>query len=107
MKIRNSAFSIGQKFSSIDQKWKENNPGVSECLDRYSIHVRPIKKSIRSIESNFRPIENRETRFSTEFSGDYSKRLKRFQALLTVLWNILTLHICFLMKYNPIGINRG
>ena len=24
-----------------------------------------------------------------------------------VLWNILTLHTCLLMKYNPIDINRG
>ena len=66
-----------------------------------------IKKSIQSIKSNFRLIENCEIGFSAEFSSDWSERLKRFQALLTVLWNILTLHTCLLMKYNPMGIYRG
>ena len=45
--------------------------------------------------------------FSTEFSGDCLESLERFQALWTVLWNILTLYTCLLIKYNPMGINRG
>ena len=71
-----------------------------------SIAVWLIEKSTWSIESNFPQIKNHETGFSVEFSGDYLERLKRFQALLTDLWNILTLHTCLLMKYNPMGINR-
>ena len=45
--------------------------------------------------------------FSTKFFGECSERLKWFQALLIVLWNILTLHTCLLMKHNPMSINRG
>ena len=49
---------------------------VYNCL----IPIRPIEKNIRSIKSNFRPIENRESGFSTEFLDDCSEGLKRFQA---------------------------
>ena len=69
-------------------------------FDRYSIPARSIEKSIWSIESH-------KTGFSADFSEDYSKRLKMFQALWMVLWNILTIHTCLLMKYNPMGINKG
>ena len=86
---------------------KKKNPRVSGFLERCSIPVRLIEKSTRSIESNFQPIENRETGFLAEFFGDCSERLKRFQALLTVLWNILTLYTYLLMKHNPMGINKG
>ena len=79
---------------------------ILEFLD-VLIPVRSIEKSTWLIKSNFRPIENRETGFSVEFSDDCSERLKRFQALLTVLWNILTLHMYILMKHNSMGINRG
>ena len=106
---------MNSKISIFDQsklwldlsKMVKKNPGVSGCLDRYLIPIWLIKKSTQLIECNFRSIENRETGFLAEFSGDYSERLKRFQTLLTVLWNILTLHTCLLMKHNPMGINRG
>ena len=52
-------------------------------------------------------IETRKTKFSTEFSVNYSECLKMFQVLWMVLCKILTLHTCLLMEYNPIGINRG
>ena len=87
-------------------KMVRKNPGVSGCLDCCSIPIRPIEKSTRLIRSNFRLIENCEIGFSTEFSSDYSERLKRFQAMWTVLRNILTLHMCFLMKYNLMGIYK-
>ena len=92
---------------SIENGKKKKNPGVSRCLDHYSIRIRLIEKSTWSIERNFRPIKTRKTKFSIEFSSDCSERLKRFQVLWTFLWNILTLHTCLLMKYNLMGINRG
>ena len=46
----------------------KNNPGVSKCLNRYSIPVQSI--------------ESREIRFSVEFSSNCLERLKRFQALV-------------------------
>ena len=76
-------------------------------FNSYSIDRKEHSIGRKSIESNFRPIENYETRFFVEFSGDYSERLKSFQTLLAVLWNILTLHTCLLMKHNPMSINRG
>ena len=97
-----------QHFRSVKalaQSIENGKKIILKSLD-VSITVRLIKKSTRSIKSNFRPIENREMRFSVEFSGDCSERLKMFQALLTVLWNILTFHSCLLMKCNPMGINR-
>ena len=47
------------------------------------------------------------TNFFAEFSDNYSKHLKMFQALWTVLWNILTLQMYLLKGYNPVSINRG
>ena len=47
------------------------------------------------------------TEFSIEFFGNCFERLKMFQALWTVLWNVLTFHTCLLMKYNLMGINSG
>ena len=44
--------------------------------------------------------------FSAKFTGACSESSKMFQALWMVLWKILTLHTCLLMKYNPMGINR-
>ena len=46
------------------------------------------------------------TEFSAEFSVTNLNVWKRFQALWTVLWNILTLHTRLLMKYNLMSINR-
>ena len=77
---------------------------IRSLFDSYSIK----QMSIASIETNSWPIETRKTEFSVEFSSNYiSECLKRFQALWTVLWNILTLYTCLLMKYNPMSINRG
>ena len=56
-------------------------------------------------KSNFRPIENHETGFSTEFFGGCSEKLKRFQALLTVLWNIF--NSPYVPFDEPMDINRG
>ena len=98
--IRNSVFSIGWSFFSINWNDGEKNPEVSGWFDCYSIPV-------WSIERNSRLIETQKTEFSAEFSSHYLESLKRFQALWTVLWNILTLHTYLLMKYNPMGISRG
>ena len=100
VKIQNSVYSIDPNFCSINQNDEENNPRVSRWFNRYSIPTPSIEKSIRSIETW-------KTKFSVEFSSNCSKSLKRFQALWMVLWNNLTLHMCLLMKYNPMGINRG
>ena len=107
VKIRKSVFSIGRNFDSIDQNSKKNNPGVSRWFDRYSILVQSNEKSIRSIERTSRSIKTRKLNFLQNFSCDCSEKLKRFQVLWMVLWNILTLHTCLLMKYNPMDINRG
>ena len=97
--IRTKRFSIGRNFYSINWNYEENNPGVSGWFDRYSILVWLIEKNSRSIKT-------RKTEFFAEFSNNCSECLKRFQALSMVLWNILTLHTCLLIKYNPIDINR-
>ena len=68
-------------------------------FNSYSIDRKEHSIGRKSIESNFRPIENYETRFFVEFSGNYLERLKRFQALL--------LHKFLLMKHNHMSINRG
>ena len=60
-----------------------------------------------SIERTPQSIETQKLNFLLNFSGDCSEMLKRFQVLWTVLWNILTLYTCLLMKNNPMGINRG
>ena len=98
-----------QYFQSIEILARSIENGKEKILEFLDvlIPVRSIEKSTRLIKSNFRLIENRETGFSVEFSSDCSERLKRFQALLTVLWNILTLHMYLLMKHNSMGINRG
>ena len=88
-------------------KWKRKNPGVSRLFDLYLILVRSIEKSIQSIERTSQSIETRKVNFLQNFSSDSSKRLKRFQAFWTLLWNILTLYTCLLMKYNLMSINRG
>jgi len=76
----------------IDRNDKENNLGVTRWFNRYSIPV-------RSIDWNTWPIETRKTKFLAKFLGNYFECLKRFQALWMALWNILTLHTFFLMKY--------
>ena len=105
--IRTKRFSIGQNFCSIDRNGKEIYHGVFAYFDRCSIPVRLIEKSIRSIERNSRLIETCKNEFFAKFSSDYSESLKRFQVLWTVLWNISTLHMCLLMKYNHMSINRS
>ena len=100
-------FSIGQNFGLIDRNDEENNLLVSGWFDRYSILVRSIEKSIWSIERNSRAIKTRKTKISVEFSSNCSECLKMFQALWAVLWNILTLHMCILMKHNSISINSN
>ena len=92
--IRTKGFSIDRNFCSIDQNDEENNLGVSGWFDRYSILVRSIEKSIRSIERNSQPIETGKTEFSAEFFGNCLECLKRLQVLWMVLRNILTLHTC-------------
>ena len=76
------------------------------CFNQCLIPIRSTEKSIRSIKRNYWPVETRKTEFSAKFFGNCSECLMMFQALWTVLWNILTLHTCLLMKNNPIGINR-
>ena len=97
--IWTKGFSISQNSCSIDWNDEENDPRVSGWFDCYSILIRSIEKSIRSIERNSQPIKTRKTEFSANFSSNCSECLKRSQALWTVLWNILTLHTCLLMKY--------
>ena len=56
-------------------------------------------------------IKTRKTEFSAEFLITVLNVWKCFmhceQFYETVLWNILTLHMCLLVKYIAIGINRG
>ena len=65
------------------------------------------KRAFDQLKGTLNWLKLKITEFSVEFFSDCSESLKRFQALWKVLWNILTLHMCFLMKYNPMGINRG
>ena len=102
-KFENQYFRLVEILARSIENGKKKNPGVFGCLDCCSIPIRLIRKSTRSIKRNFWPIETRKI----EFSGDCSERLKRFQALWMVLWDILTLHTCLLMKYNLMDINRG
>ena len=103
----NTTFSIDRNFSSIDQNGKEK---ILESLD-VSIATWFLfnwsKRALDQSKITFDQSKIVKQDFSTEFSGDYSESLKRFQAFWTVLWNILTLYTCFLMKYYPIGITRG
>ena len=107
MKIRNIAFSIGRNFSSINQNGKEK---ILESLD-VSIATRFLfdwsKRALDRLKVTFDRSKIVKQDFSAEFSSDCLKSLKRLQALWMVLWNILTLHTCLLMKHNPMGINRG
>ena len=89
----NSVCSIDWNFCSINRSGEGDYPGVSVYFDRYSIPVRSI--------------ETCENWISAEFSDNCSEHLKMFQALWTVLWNILTLYMYLLKGYNPMGINRG
>ena len=104
----NSKYSIFYwwSFGSIDWNGKEK---IMESLD-VSIAARFLfnrsKRALDQSKVTFDRSKIVKQDFSAEFSGDYSESLKSFQALWTVLWNILTFHTCFLMKYNPIGINR-
>ena len=59
-----------------------------------------------SIERTPQSIETQKLNFMLNFSSDCSEMLKRFQALQTVLWNILTFYTCLLMKNNHMGINK-
>ena len=102
----NSKYNIFRSVETLAWSIENGKKIILQSLD-VSIAVRSIEKSTWSIESNFWPIKNRETRFFVEFSGDCTERLKRFQALLIVLWNVLTLDMCLLMKYKPMGINRS
>ena len=105
--IQNSICSIDQSFCSINRSDEENKPRVSTWLNCCLILVRSIEKSPQSMLNSSQSIKTHKTKFSTEFFDKYSKCLKRFQALWMVLWNILTLHTCLLIEYNPMGINRG
>ena len=105
--IRNSVCSISQRFCSIDRSDEKNNPGVFAWFNGCLIPIQSIEKSLRSMLDSSRLIKTCKTKFSAEFSSNYSKWLKIFQALWTVLRNISTLHTCLLMKYNPMGINSS
>ena len=63
-KFENQYFRLVETLAWLIENDKEKNLGISKCLDRYSIPIWPI--------------ENRETGFSAEFSGDYLERLKKF-----------------------------
>ena len=65
-----------------------------------------IDRMLFSIERTPQSIETQKLNFLLNFSSDYSKMLKRFQALWLVLWNILILYTYLLMKNNHMGINR-
>ena len=105
--IQNSICSIDWSFCSINQSDEENKPRVSTWFNCCLIHVRSNEKSPQSMLDSSQSIKTHKTKFSPEFSINYSECLKRFQALWMVLWKILTLHTCLLMEYNPMGINRG
>ena len=102
----NSKYNIFRSVETLAWSIENGKKIILQSLD-VSIAVRSIEKSTWSIESNFWPIKNRETKIFVEFFGDCTGRLKRFQALLIVLWNVLTLDMCLLMKYKPMGINRN
>ena len=76
-------------------------------FDWWSIPIGSIKKSLRSMLDSSWSIQTRKTEFSVKLFSNCSKCLKMFQALQMVLWNILTFHMCFLTKYNLMGLNRG
>ena len=105
--IQNSICSINRNFCSINRSDEENKHGVSTGFNCCSIPIWSIKKSPQSMLDSSQSIETHKTKFSIEFSVNYSECLKRFQVLWMVLCKILTLHTCLLMEYNPISINRG
>ena len=81
MKIRNTAFSIGRNFSSIDRNGKEK---IMEFLD-VSIATRflfdRLKRALDRLKVTFDRSKIVKQDFSTEFSGDCSESLKRLQVL--------------------------
>ena len=86
-------------------KWK--NLEAFGCLDAAWFLFDRLKRALDWSKVIFDQSKIVKQDFFVELSDDYSERLKRFWALWTVLWNILILHTCLLMKYNPMVINRG
>ena len=86
-------------------KWK--NLEAFGCLDAAWFLFDRLKRALDWSKVIFDQSKIVKQDFFVELSDDYSERLKRFWALWTVLWNILILYTCLLMKYNPMGINRG
>ena len=86
-------------------KWK--NLEAFGCLDAAWFLFDRLKRALDWSKVIFDQSKIVKQDFFVELSDDYWERLKRFWALWTVLWNILILHTCLLLKYNPMGINRG
>ena len=86
-------------------KWK--NPEAFGCLNAARFLFDRLKRALDWSKVIFDQSKIVKQDFFVELSDDYWERLKRFWALWTVLWNILILHTCLLLKYNPMGINRG
>ena len=105
--IWNLVCSIDWNFCLIDRSGEGNYLRVFACFDWYSIPIQSIEKSFRSILDSSQSIKTCENWISAKFSDNCSEHLQRFQALWTILWNILTLHIYLLKGYNSIGINRS
>ena len=94
-------------FGSIDWNGKKI---ILEFLDVLIATQFLFNRSKRALDRSkwiFDQSKVKNQDFSAEFSGDGSVCLKRFQALWTVLWNILTFHTYLLKGYNPMGINRS
>ena len=86
-------------------KWK--NLEAFGCLDAAWFLFDRLKRALDWSKVIFDQSKIVKQDFFVELLDDCSERLKRFWALWTVLWNILILHTCLLMKYNPMVINRG
>ena len=75
VKIWNSQLSIDWMYPLIDRNHEENLNKLSARLDCFSIATQSVKKIIRSIENNSRPIKNLKKTITNFLSNSTDSRL--------------------------------